>query len=82
MLDLLEALAQGGADALGRGVGRDPVGMLVLERLQLVVEPVVGSVGDLGIVEDVVAVEVMIQFGAELVEPRLDVLDFGHCHLR
>ena len=49
--------------------------MLVLERLQLVVEPVIGSVRDLGIVEDVVAVELVIQLGAELVEARLDVLE-------
>jgi hypothetical protein len=69
------------ADALRRRVRRDQVGVLVLEPLQLVVEPVVGGVGDLGIVEDVVAVEVMIQLGAELVDPRLNLFDRRGCHL-
>jgi hypothetical protein len=40
--------------------------MLLLERLELVVEPVVLGVGDLGVVEDVVAVEVVVQLLPEL----------------
>ena len=40
--------------------------MLLLERLQLVEEPVVLRVGDLGVVEDVVAVEVVVELLAQL----------------
>ena len=54
--------------------------MLLLQLLQLVEEPVVLRVRDLRVVEDVVAVKVMIQLGAELVEPRSDVLQRWSSH--
>ena len=46
--------------------GGDELGMLVLERTQLVEEDVVGAVVDLGIVEDVVAVVVVLDQAAQL----------------
>src|SRR5207247_6148829 len=45
----------------------------VLEPAQLVVEPVVVGVGDLRVVEDVVAVEMMVELLAELIDPPRDV---------
>jgi hypothetical protein len=74
VLHLLEPLARGRADPLGRRIGRDQLRVLVLERLQLVVEPVVLGVGDLRVVEDVVAVEVVVDLLAQLVEALLHVL--------
>ena len=59
MRDLLEALRRRGAYPLRRRVGRDELGVRPLERSKLVVEGVVGRVGQLGIVENVVAVRVV-----------------------
>ena len=59
MLDLAEALGGGRADSLRGRVGGDELGVLLLERLQLVEEDVIRGVGDLGVVEDVVAVVVV-----------------------
>jgi hypothetical protein len=48
--------------------------VLFFERLQLIEEPVVRRVRDLRVVQDVIAVEVVVHLFAELVEPCLDVL--------
>ena len=56
----------GGAHALRRGVARDELGMLVLERLQLVEERVVRRIRELRVVEDVVAVVVVLDQATEL----------------
>ena len=48
------------ADALGRRVRRDELGVLGLERAQLVEQRVVVVVADLRVVEDVVAVAVVV----------------------
>ena len=69
VLDLAEAVRRRGADALRRGVRGDELGMLVFDRLQLVVERVVGGIGELGIVEDVVPVEVVLDEPPELPGP-------------
>jgi hypothetical protein len=42
--------------------------MLLLESVELVEEPVVLGVGDLGVVEDVLAVEMVVELLAELVD--------------
>ena len=55
-----------GADALGRRVGGDQLGVLGLDPAQLVEQRVVLLVADLGIVEDVVAVGVVVEDAAEL----------------
>ena len=57
--DLLEPRDRLGADALGRRVGRDELGVLGLDRAQLVEQRVVDVVADLGVVEHVVAVVVV-----------------------
>ena len=61
--------SRGRADALRRRVGRDELGVRLLERLQLVEERVVGGVLDLRVVEDVVAVVVVPDEAAELLDP-------------
>ena len=48
--------------------------MLLLECLELVVEPVVRSVRDLGLVEDVVAVEVVLELLAQVLDSPLRCL--------
>ena len=67
------AVAHGGkavehlaADALGRRIGRDPFGMHGFDRLQLAEQAVVFGVGNLGRVERVVAVGVVVQQLAQL----------------
>ena len=54
------------ADALRRRVGRDQLGVLGLERLQLAEQRVVDVVADLRVVEDVVAVVVVRDLLAQL----------------
>src|SRR5438309_8858177 len=66
MADLLELGDRLGSDPLGGRVGRDELGMLALDRLELVVERVVGVIADLGIVEHVVAVRVIVDRLPEL----------------
>jgi hypothetical protein len=66
VLDLLELVERLGADPLGRRVGRLQVGVLGLERPQLVEQRVVVGVRYLGIVEDVVAVVVMLERASQL----------------
>jgi hypothetical protein len=53
------------AYALGRGVGRDQLGVFGLNALELAHEHVEGGVGDLGRVEDVVLVFVMANLVAQ-----------------
>ena len=60
VVDVLELLQRAPAHALRRGVGRLQLGVLPLERPQLVEQRVVGVVADLGVVEDVVAVVVVL----------------------
>src|SRR5690606_28089019 len=73
MLHRREArLGDGGADPLGRGVGRDEVGVLLLEGAQLPHELVVLGVGDRRIVEDVVPVVGLCDLLAQLGDPRLE----------
>ena len=64
------------ADALGRRIGRHELGIRLLEREELVVEAVELRVRDLRLVEDVVAVEVVVeqvaQLGRALVRPLED----------
>jgi hypothetical protein len=64
--DLLELRDRRAADALRRRVRRDELGMLGLDRPQLVEQGVVGVVADLGVVEDVVAVPVVLELPAQL----------------
>ena len=66
------------ADLLGRRVGRDELGELVLEGSQLAHQGVVVGVGDLGIVELVVALVVVPDLRAEGVDPGVDLV--GDCH--
>ena len=64
--DLLELGDWLGRDALGGRIGGDELGMLLLEGLQLVVERVVLVVADLRVIENVVAVGVVVDLPAEL----------------
>src|SRR5215211_278579 len=64
--DLLQVLDRLGTDALGGRVGRDELGMLGLEPAQLVEQRVVDVVVDGGVVEDVVAVVVVLELAAQL----------------
>ena len=66
VLDGAEAVGRRRADALRRGIGGAEVGVLLLDALKLAEELVVLGVADFGIVEDVVAVEVMRDDAAEL----------------
>jgi hypothetical protein len=75
--DLVADLRQRGdrlaADALRRRVGREELGVGCLDRAQLVEQRVVLVVADLRIVEDVVAVAVVVQLVAQLRGARLRV---------
>ena len=66
VLDLPEPFRGRRTDTLRRRVGCDELGVLGLERLQLVEQRVVRAVGDLGVVEDVVAVEVVLDQATQL----------------
>ena len=68
MVDLREA-GRGAAPALRGRVGRDELRVRLFELLQLVVERVVGAVGNLRVVEDVVAVVVVLDEPPELGDP-------------
>ena len=69
--DLRQLADRLAADALGRRVGRQQVGVLGLQRAQLVEQRVVFVVADLGVVEDVVAVVVVLELLAQLGGPLL-----------
>jgi hypothetical protein len=71
--DLRQRADRLGADALRRRVGRDELGVLGLERLQLAVQRVVLVVADLRVVEDVVAMCVVVELRAQLVDACLRV---------
>ena len=61
--------AEGGAaHALGGRVGGEQLGVRALELVQLAQQLVVLDVGDLGRVEDVVAVVVVLDLRAQLVD--------------
>ncbi len=64
-----EQVGRGAADALGRTVGRDQLGELGLERLELLDHLVVVEVGDLGVVQHVVAVRVVVDLLVQLLDP-------------
>ena len=66
--ELVERL---GAHALGGRVGRHELGVLGLEVAQLVQQRVVDVVAHLGVVEDVVAVVVMVELAPQLGGPLL-----------
>src|SRR5215211_4469828 len=66
LVELVERLA---AHALGGRVRRAQLGMLGLDVAQLVEERVVFRVGDLRLVEDVVAVAVVLELPAQLLGP-------------
>ena len=70
VLDLDEALGGLGPDAASRRVLGGELGMLLLDLLQLVEEAVVLRVGDLRLVEHVVAVQVVLDLLAQLVDAR------------
>jgi hypothetical protein len=59
-----------GADALGRRIRRAQLRVFRLQGLQLAEQPVVLGVGDLRVVEDVVAVVVVVQLDAQLLGAR------------
>ena len=66
MLDDRELLGGGAADALGRRVGRLELRVLLLDRPKLAHQRVVLAVGDLGIVEHVVPVVVVVDLPPQL----------------
>jgi len=68
LLELVERLR---AHALGRRVRRAQLRVLGLEVAQLVEQRVVLAVGDVGVVEDVVAVVVVLELLPELGRPLL-----------
>ncbi len=70
---LLETPHRLATHPLRRRVGRDELRVLALDRPQLVEQPVVGVVADLGVVEDVVAVGVMLELRAQLLRPGSDL---------
>ena len=77
---MLELLQRAPAHALRRGVGRPQLGVLPLQRPQLVEQRVVGVVADLGVVEDVVAVVVVLDDPPELGRPGRGIPTPGGAH--
>jgi hypothetical protein len=78
-----EELGRRRPDALRRRVGRDQLGEPLLDVGELADELVVRRVGDLGFVEDVVAVVVELDLRAELFGPHarggeVGIFDAGH----
>ena len=83
--DLLESVERAPGDALGRGVGRDELGMRRLELAQLAYQRVVCVVADLGVVQLVVAVVVVCDLAPQLLDPvsrRGGALDCAHGSVR
>ena len=74
MADLLQVADWFAADPLRRRVRGDQLGMLGLKRAQLVEERVVLVVADLGIVENVIAIAVMVELTAQLGDTCLHVV--------
>ena len=71
VLDLLEAVQRRRAHPLGRRVGGAQLGVIGLDRAQLVEQGVVGVVADDRVVEDVVAAVVLRQLLAQLLRALL-----------
>ena len=71
VLDRGEALGRAARHPLGRRVGRDEIRVLRLERLELVQQAVELLVGNLGVVLDVVALFVVPDRAAQLVDALL-----------
>ena len=69
VLDSLEAVQRRGADPLGGRVWGAQLGVIGLDRTQLVEQRVVLVVADLGVVEDVVAAVVVLEQAAQLSDP-------------
>jgi hypothetical protein len=69
VLDLLEAGDRRGTDALGGRVAGPELRILGLERSELVEKRIVLVVSDLGIVEYVVAMVVMLELAPQLCGP-------------
>ena len=87
MLDGREQRGGRRAHALGGGVGGEQGGVGALERVQLAQQLVVLDVGYLGRVEDVVAVVVVFDLRAQLVDAQLGLTELGllwivHAHVR
>ena len=70
MLDRGELGERGGADPLGGRVGRGQLRILGLEGAELLHEPVVLGVRNLGLVEHIVAIVVVVDLGPQLVDAR------------
>ena len=66
MANFLKALGRLGAHALSRRASLDELGICLFQRSQLVEQPVEGLVRDLGIVEHVVTVIVVLDQLAQL----------------
>jgi hypothetical protein len=66
MADLDQVRHRLAAGPLRRRVGGDELRMIGLDRPQLIEQRVVDVVADLGIVEDVVAIAVVVQLAAQL----------------
>src|SRR5215210_201920 len=76
--DLLELVERLAADALRRRVRREQLGMIFFDPSQLAQQVVVVGVGDLRVVEDVVAVVVVGDLPPELLGSLLDGLCGAH----
>ena len=83
MLDRAEELGRRRAHALGRRVRGDQLREPLLERAELPDQLVVLGVGDLGVVQDVVAIHVVVDALAELLDLELGLgeLPFVLLHL-
>ena len=79
MLDLGELRRHRCAHELRRRVRRDQLGELGLDLAQLPHQRVVLGVGDRGVVVDVVPPVVLLDLGAQVVDPLLDLRGPSHC---
>jgi hypothetical protein len=73
MAHRLKEVPNGRPDPLGWAVGRDQLGVLLLEPNQLCDQGIELSIRDRRIVQYVIAVEVLVDLGTELLDPRLIV---------
>jgi hypothetical protein len=78
VLDRGEPFGHGPADALGGRVGGDEVRVCRLQLFEFVEEAVIVGVGDLGAVQDVVGVAVMVEEPAELLGAGSRCLSCSH----
>ena len=65
MPHLVEFIGGGSARTLGRGIGRDPFGVLGFDGYQLMQQTIIFAVADDRRIEDVLAVVVLANFFAE-----------------